>query len=178
MILMDDIIREGHPTLRQKARDVVFPLSSEDIETTRLMMEYLRNGQDVELAMRLGIRPGVGLAAPQINISKKIVAIRLDAEQEMILLNPEIISHSNEILYIVGGEGCLSVDRVVEGIVPRYAKITVELSGFNGKKEKITVTDYLAIVFQHEIDHLNGILFVDRINPEAPLVPPEGSRGI
>lgn len=178
MILMDDIIREGHPTLKLKAHDVHFPLSSEDIETARQMMEYLRNGQDPELAMRLGIRPGVGIAAPQINISKKIIAIRLDADQEMILLNPKIISHSEEIVYIVGGEGCLSVDRIVEGIVPRYAEVTVELSDFNGKKETITATDYLAVVFQHEIDHLNGILFVDRINPDSPLTPPAGAREI
>jgi peptide deformylase len=178
MILMDDIIREGHPTLRLQAQDVLFPLSSEDIETARLMMEYLRNGQDPELCMRLGIRPGVGIAAPQINISKKIIAIRIDAEQEMILINPAITHHSDEIVYIGGGEGCLSVDRIVEGIVPRYSEITVDLRDFNGKKETITITDYLAVVFQHEIDHLNGILFVDRINTADPLTPPEGAREI
>ncbi|WP_147802455.1 peptide deformylase [Alkalicoccus halolimnae] len=167
MLTMKDIIREGHPTLRKRAEEVSIPPSEKDIHTIQEMMEFLRNGQNEEIAAELELRPGVGLAAPQINISKRIICIRTpDAEDEVkefALFNPKIISHSQETAFLESGEGCLSVDRAVEGIVPRYARIKVEAFTSDGEKVKLRFRGYEAIVIQHEIDHLDGIMFYDRI---------------
>ena len=94
------------------------------------------------------------------------------------LLNPTIISHSVEKAYLTAGEGCLSVDRNVEGYVPRYARITVKAFNTDGEQLKLRLRDYAAIVFQHEIDHLNGIMFYDHINKENPFRIPENAKAI
>lgn len=167
MLTMEDIIREGHPTLRKKAQPVDFPPSKENISTLMQMMEFLKNSQDADKAEELGLRPGVGLAAPQINISKRMIVVRTindeDTFNEYALFNPKIVSHSQETTYLESGEGCLSVDRAVEGIVPRYARIKIEAYDQNGHKVKYRFRGYEAIVFQHELDHLDGIMFYDRI---------------
>ena len=75
MIDMNDIIREGNPTLRAVAEDVTFPLSDEDIILGEKMMQFLRNSQDPVIAEKMGLRGGVGLAAPQLDISKRIIAV-------------------------------------------------------------------------------------------------------
>ena len=75
MILMKDITREGNPVLREKCVDVKIPLSSEDEKTLNDMIEYIINSQDDELAKKYGLRPGVGLAAPQIGVNKKMLVI-------------------------------------------------------------------------------------------------------
>jgi peptide deformylase len=169
MLTMKDIIREGHPTLRERAEEVTMPPSEQEIHTIQEMMEFLRNGQNEEIAAELDLRPGVGLAAPQINISKRIICVRTPDEneednvREFALFNPKIISHSQETAFLETGEGCLSVDRAVEGIVPRYARIKVEAFTSDGEKVKLRFRGYEAIVIQHEIDHLDGIMFYDRI---------------
>lgn len=71
MITMKDIIRDGHPTLRKVAEDVKMPPSKEDQEILKSLHEYILNSQDPEIANKYGLRPGIGLAAPQINVSKK-----------------------------------------------------------------------------------------------------------
>lgn len=165
---MKDIIREGHPTLRKVAKEVSLPPSEEDKQILREMMEFLHNGQDPILAEKYDLRPGIGLAAPQINISKRIIAILVpdhnDKMLEYALFNPKIISHSIETTHLENGEGCLSVDREVNGIVPRYSRITVEATNLEGEKVSIRLRGLPAIVFQHEIDHLNGVMFYDRID--------------
>ena len=85
-----------------------------------------------------------------------------------IVINPEIISHSEELVYVGEGEGCLSVNRPVEGIVPRYARMRVKAYDENGDEYEIRVREDIAIAFQHEMDHLDGILFVDKIDPKNP----------
>ncbi len=85
-----------------------------------------------------------------------------------VVVNPKIISYSEEFIYAGVGEGCLSVNREVEGIIPRRARITVEAYDIDGNKVKIRAREELAIVFQHEMDHLNGILFVDLIDKKNP----------
>ncbi len=72
------------------------------------------------------------------------------------------------MIYVEEGEGCLSVNREVEGIVPRCARVTIEGYDMDGNKVKYRGREELAIAFQHEIDHLNGILFVDRIDKKDP----------
>lgn len=175
MILMKNIIREGNQILRNPSSDVKLPLSNEDKSTIMEMVGYLFNSQDDEKAKELGLRPGVGLAAPQIGINKKIFTVLAnDLEGKlwlMVVLNPKIIKKSKEITYLPGGEGCLSVDRETCGITPRYKKITVEADLYNlqsGKVEhkKFELDDYIAIVFQHEYDHLFGTLYVDTIISE------------
>ncbi len=179
MITMDDIIREGHPTLREVAKEVVLPATDEEKQTLSKMIEYVKNSQSPEIAERHGLRPGIGLAAPQINVPKRMIAIHTTDEKgnqhSYALFNPKIVSHSIEKSYLTSGEGCLSVDRAVPGIVPRYARIRVKATTLEGEQIDIRLRGILAIVFQHEIDHLNGIMFYDHINEENPFLEPENA---
>jgi peptide deformylase len=173
---MKDIIREGHETLRLRAKEVELPLSLEDKETLVQMMDFLVNSQTPEIAEEYELRPGVGLAAPQINISKRMIAVlSMDEKNEklykLLLVNPKIVSHSVQKIYIPGGEGCLSVDRETEGLVARHKKIRVRAHLYEPetdelKKVEIRVSGFVGVVIQHEIDHLNGVLFVDQLQEE------------
>lgn len=100
---------------------------------------------------------GIGLAAPQIGISKRIIVV--DTGDNLIeMVNPEIIYGEGEQ---TGSEGCLSVPNVV-GLVKRAKKVTVKGLNRKGEEVNIEASDLLARVFQHEIDHLDGVLFIDR----------------
>ncbi|WP_069366698.1 peptide deformylase [Salisediminibacterium beveridgei] len=173
MLTMEDIVREGHPLLRKVAEEVTLPLSEEDQSILKDMIEFLRNGQNPEVAEEYGLRPGVGLAAPQINVSKRIFVVRTtDSQDELVeqaFVNPKIISHSQETTFLSDGEGCLSVDRSIDGTVPRYARVKIEAYDETGKKFTKRLRGFLSIVFQHELDHLNGIMFYDRIDEDDPL---------
>ncbi|EIQ81085.1 peptide deformylase [Streptococcus canis] len=181
LITMTDIIREGNPTLRAVAKEVSLPLSDEDILLGEKMMQFLKHSQDPVMGEKLGLRAGVGLAAPQIDVSKRIIAVLVpnlpDKEGnppkeayslQEVLYNPKIVSHSVQDAALADGEGCLSVDRVVEGYVVRHARVTVEYFDKSGDKHKIKLKGYNAIVVQHEIDHINGVMFYDRINQTNP----------
>ncbi|MGL6146824.1 MAG: peptide deformylase, partial [Macrococcoides caseolyticum] len=85
------------------------------------------------------------------------------------LINPKIISHSVEKSYLPTGEGCLSVDEAVPGIVHRYARITIKAYTPDGEEVKLRLKDFSAIVAQHEIDHLNGVMFYDHIDKADPM---------
>ena len=173
MLLMKDVIREGHPTLAKRADEVVIPLDEKTKETLIDMMEFLVNSQDPEKGEELELRPGVGLAAPQINVAKRMIAVLTTDEKneklyKLLLVNPKIVAHSEAKTYIPGGEGCLSVDREVTGLVPRHKKIRVRGYQYLPTKDELRkielrVSGYVAVVLQHEIDHLNGVLFTDRI---------------
>ncbi|MFB5660747.1 peptide deformylase [Alteribacillus sp. HJP-4] len=167
MITMKDIVREGHPALREVSQEVQLPLSAEDRQTLESMLDFLKNSQNPETAEKYELRSGVGLAAPQLGIKKRMFAMHLtdDREQEYSygLINPKIVSHSVELTHLEGGEGCLSVDREVPGSVPRYARITIEAATLEEEKVKLRLRGLPAIVFQHELDHLNGVMFYDRI---------------
>ncbi|WP_027107334.1 peptide deformylase [Ligilactobacillus ceti] len=180
MITMDDIIREGHPTLRTRAEKFTFPMSDEDKQTALEMMEFLENSQDPKLAKKYKLRAGVGLAAPQINVPKRMTAVLVPDEDgnplfKEILINPTILSESVQMVALGEGEGCLSVDRVIPGYVPRHDRIKLRWYDLDGNQHTKKLTDYLAIVVQHEIDHLNGILFFDRINEKDPFQAPPGT---
>ncbi|MCA1029893.1 peptide deformylase [Bacillus timonensis] len=182
MITMEDIIREGHPTLRDVAKEVTIPPSNEDIAILQSMFDYVINSQDPELSQKYGLRPGIGLAAPQINVAKRMIAIHVTDENGELysyaLFNPKIISHSIEKSYLTTGEGCLSVDRDVPGIVPRYARIKIKAVNIDGEDITIRLKGLPAIVFQHEIDHLNGVMFYDHINSEDPFAVPQNAIAI
>ena len=99
-----------------------------------------------------------------------------DEEQKFdtyVIINPEIISHSEEEICADAGEGCLSVNREVDGYVIRYARVKVQGYDINGNKIVVRAREELAIAFQHEIDHLNGILFIDKVTNDI-----EGIRTI
>ena len=172
MLTMEDIIRDGHPSLRKVAADVQMPPSEEDKQILKSLLEYVQNSQNEEIATKYDLRPGVGLAAPQINISKRMIAVHIHDEKGKVysyaLFNPKIISHSVEQSYLVAGEGCLSVDEAIPGYVPRYARVTVKGTDVDGNEIKLRLKGLPAIVFQHEIDHLNGIMFYDYINKTDP----------
>ncbi len=175
LITMKDIIREGHPTLRKVAEEVKLPASEEEKKILHEMLEYVKNSQNPEIAEKYGLRPGIGLAAPQINVSKRMIAVHVTDEKGTLysyaLFNPKIVSHSIEKAYLTSGEGCLSVDRAVPGYVPRYARVTVTGTTVDGEVVKLRLKGLPAIVFQHEIDHLNGIMFYDHINQNDPFAP-------
>ncbi|AQQ53851.1 peptide deformylase [Planococcus lenghuensis] len=172
MILMKDIIREGNELLRTCAEEVSFPLAPEIEQLGRELLEYVQNSQDDDLAEKYGLRPGVGIAAPQVGQLHRLFALHLEQDNgewlSFVAVNPKIVSHSIELAYLSTGEGCLSVDRSVPGYVPRYARITVKFKDLSGNEKRMRLKGFPAIAFQHELDHLNGVLFYDRINSDDP----------
>ena len=182
MLLNKDIIQDGHPTLRLKAQEVPLPLSEENLNTLRLMMEYIENSQDDEMVEEFNLRPSVGLAAPQINKSLKMFCMKtmdenFDKQHKYAVVNPKIISHSEEMTFLPGGEGCLSVDEETTGLVKRAKRIKakvhlVNLETGEVKETTLKLSGYPGIVFQHEYDHLLGILFIDKMSESLPDIKP------
>lgn len=155
-----EIITLGHPTLRQRARKV-----------TRFGPELRQLIEDMIETMRKA--PGVGLAAPQVNVPERVIVVELPADEEegtpaalYAFVNPEIIKASHEVEE--GQEGCLSVPGYV-GEVPRYTMVVVRGQDAHGKPQRVRARDYLARIFQHEIDHLDGILFIDRVTDPSKI---------
>lgn len=152
-----DIVTFPDPFLRLKAKPVKkfdkdFQVLIED------MFETMLN------------EPGVGLAAPQIGQSIQLVVIEYAEESEneeaqkrkpkrYVLVNPEIVKQSEET--VEGMEGCLSVPGLV-GNVERHESVTVKALNRSGKPQKIKAKGWMARIIQHEVDHLNGILYIDR----------------
>ena len=143
-----------HPILKQKAERV----AKVDNELRKLLDDMLETMYAAE---------GVGLAAPQIGLSKRIVVIDVSHADEgekrapMFLVNPEIIWHSDE--QSCQFEGCLSVPEQ-RAEVDRYVQVRVHYQDYDGKEQEILADGLLAIALQHEIDHLDGILYIDRIS--------------
>ena len=107
---------------------------------------------------------GVGLAATQVNIHQRIVVIDVseDKEQSYVLINPEIIKKNDEIM--INEEGCLSVPSNYAK-VERHTEVTVRALDINGEVFELDATELLSICIQHELDHLDGVLFVDYLSP-------------
>lgn len=185
MYTMKDIIREGNPILKKKSTEVTIPLSNEDEQTIKDMIDYIFNSIDPEISKKYHLRPAVGIAGAQVGVNKKMLVIycfdESGNEHFYPMINPRILSYSEELTFLEGGEGCLSVDREVQGLIHRPRKVSLETYLYDeGKltKVKLRLIGYVAVVFQHEFDHLNGILFVDRINQEDPFYIPENSKPI
>lgn len=139
-----EIVITGHPVLRKKAKKVekITPL---DLQLMDDMAETMYNA------------PGVGLAAPQVGVSKRIVVVDV-GDGLFKLVNPKIIySEGSEI----DAEGCLSVPGLI-GDVERYTKITVKATTPDGKTIKIDAENFFARCLQHELDHLDGVLYTDK----------------
>lgn len=181
MLLMKDIIDDSDPRIRQVSQPVELPLSQEDEKILLDMFEFLVNSQDEEKAEKYDLRPGVGIAAVQLGILKRMCAIHvlnydndgnIKNADDYALVNPKIISYTEKNSYLKDGEGCLSVNDEVEGFVPRHAKVTVKgYDALTHKDVTIVARGFLAICLQHELDHFDGILFYDRINKENPKAP-------
>lgn len=167
-----DILDEKEKSLREVSKDVVFPITKEEKKLIQRIIDELTYSQIEEYSKKYDLRPGMGLAFPQLGINKRIIVIVHEVEDGIfdnyVVINPKIVSYSDEMIAAEAGEGCLSVNREVEGHVKRYARVTIEGFDENGNKIKVRAREELSIAFQHEIDHLNGILFYDRIDKNKP----------
>jgi peptide deformylase len=163
MMAKREIVTIPHDVLRRKAR-----------KRTDFGSELQTLVDDMIETMRAA--PGVGLAAPQVGISERLVVVEYsDDEKEdapkklYVVVNPEITRTSKEM--VMGIEGCLSVPNLL-GEVERYEAITVKGNNRRGQPVTIKAKGWLARIFQHEIDHLDGVLYVDRAErvwqPEDP----------
>ena len=144
-----DVLRFPDPRLREKA----VPVAGIDAEIRTLAADMLETMYE---------RNGIGLAATQVNVRKRVVVMDLSQErnQPLILINPEILSSSGET---ESQEGCLSVPGFYD-VVPRAEQVRYRYLDLDGAGVEGDAADLLAICLQHEIDHLNGKLFVDYLS--------------
>lgn len=152
-----DIIRPDNPILRKKAKRVM----AFDKKFQALVDNMVETMIEA---------PGVGLAAPQVAVSQRFAVIRLSDDEKSkeefgdlagklyVVVNPEIVKASKEM--VEGVEGCLSIPGYL-GTVDRHEKITIDSVDRYGKPQRIKAEGWLARVFQHEIDHLDGKLYID-----------------
>lgn len=182
MIRSNQILDEKDKRLRQKSIDVTFPLDEKYKKFIDDGIEMLTLSQIEEEAEKYNLRPGMGLSAIQIGIKRRIFVIVYEYDdgkfENYVFINPKILSHSEEMVYVDGGEGCLSVNREITGIVPRFARLNVEYYDIEGNKCQIRLREELAIAFQHEYDHLDGILFYDKIDKNNPFKNQNNMRAI
>ncbi len=141
-----EIKEYGEPVLREKAIPVK--------EITPEILNFIK-----DMAETMYADSGVGLAAPQVGVSKRIMVIDEEEDGLMVLINPMIVKSEGEV---VDEEGCLSIPGVYSQ-VKRSSKVTVKALNENGDPIEITKEGLTSRALQHEIDHLDGILFIDRI---------------
>jgi len=146
-----DIAHIGEPVLSQKASDV--------LDATDANVQILID----KMFTTMHTEKGVGLAAPQVNISQRIIVIETK-EQKMALINPQITNKSEEKILFT--EGCLSVPGKELPII-RHQKVTVEYLDRAGAQQTLKADEFLAVVCQHEIDHIDGILMTDRYEQQT-----------
>lgn len=167
------IVKDNNPIMRKKSLPVELPLSNKDKETLDAMIDYLKRSQDEEYAKKHNIQAGVGMAAIQVGVLKRMFVIYYPVEDEIVqyqLVNPQIIETSVKKCALEAGEGCLSVPDHHEGLVHRYYKIKMKAyDALRGEDIVISAMGYDAIVLQHEYDHLEGKFYYDRINPTRPM---------
>ncbi|MCF4969759.1 peptide deformylase [Nostoc sp. CMAA1605] len=158
------IITLGNSTLRQQAVEVQ---NVHDARIQKLIDDLITTATNAN---------GVGIAAPQVAESVQLFIVasrpnpRYPHAPEMpptAMINPKIVAHSTEI--VKGWEGCLSVPGV-RGLVPRYQTIQVEYTDRDGKLQTLELSDFVARIFQHEYDHLNGLVFLDRVESNLDIV--------
>ncbi|PLY03022.1 MAG: peptide deformylase [Desulfuromonas sp.] len=147
-----EILHYPDPVLKQKS----LPVTEFDDELKQLAEDMVETMYDA---------PGVGLAAPQVGVLKRVIVLDCSAKDEpedlLIAVNPEIIAGEGDSCE---EEGCLSVPGFWAG-VPRYSRATMRYQDVEGNTHERQADGLLAIGMQHEIDHLEGILFVDRLSP-------------
>lgn len=150
-----DIIYHPSPILRQTAKKI-----GEKKIRTKAMQNFIANLEATMLE-----KDGAGLAAPQVGISERVIVIAQKNKKNLVMINPIITRKSWK--KAIDNEGCLSViddkGEIIYGKVERHKDISCQYFDAQGKKKKIKADDYLARVIQHEIDHLEGVLFIDRL---------------
>ena len=144
-----EVIKYGHPTLRKIA---------EPVDAAEINQEFID-----DMIKTMVEEDGVGLAAPQMNVSKRIM-IASDLENIYVMINPEIEAYSEKSA--TDAEGCLSLPGL-QAMVQRPEKVIVKALDREGKPLKITAKGLLARVIQHEVDHLNGVLYVDKMDDDS-----------
>ena len=159
-----EIAELGNPILRQQS------VAVEDVRSGRIQKLI------DDLIITVGNANGVGIAAPQVAESCRvfIVASRPNPRypnaptmEPTAIINPQILAYSDETSK--GWEGCLSIPGI-RGLVPRHQAIEVQYTDRNGKLQKQELTNFVARIFQHEYDHLDGIVFVDRLESTRDIV--------
>ena len=140
------------PVLRQKAKRV----RNIDASVHKLIKDMLETMHDA---------PGVGLAAPQVGVPLRVIVIGIPEQEDFALINPEVVKTRGERVVT---EGCLSIPGYV-GKLKRAESVTVKGRDPNGKEVRIKAEELLAQVLEHEIDHVNGILYTDRLESEDDL---------
>ncbi len=161
----DDIITTPNPLLHQKSKRVAIV----DESTRALAEEMIRATLDWEDSRKHEF--GAALAAVQIASMQRLIVIRNDFEDKAdrsfaVFINPEIVKAEGKL--VEDTEGCLSVLNIY-GNVSRYERVKVKALNLDGKEVRLTVEGFLARVFQHEIDHTNGLIFLDRISDKNKL---------
>lgn len=163
------ILLDTNNLLRESCTDLSIPVSKEDKEYIDRMVCYIDacNNHEDE---KFHIRGGIALAGPQVGLTKNVIYINFSVEDKnykYLLANPVIKARSLGMSYLKSGEGCLSVNKEIDGYVPRNKMIVVKAYDLLNKKPvEIKADGILSICLQHEIDHLHGILFYDHINKE------------
>ena len=178
------IVKDKIPSLRERCKLVENPSDPAILQLINDMHDYLVMSQDEEYAQKHHIREGVGLAAPQIGLNIRMLVVYYkdivddkEVEIDHRLINPKIVSESVKKVALSGGEGCLSVDDSHPGYVYRPYKIIVKaFDAKQGKEVFITARGYESIVLQHELDHLDGVLFYDHISKKDPFERIENSE--
>lgn len=173
--IADWISKDPAQVLRQKAPNINVPLTKEYEKVAEKLIAYLKWSRKPALKKENeDHKVAVGIAAPQIGVSANLYYVNVtyfddyaeqDVTVEHLMANSKIKAYSSQMTYLEGGEGCLSVERHHNGIVPRAYKIVV--SGYDYLQQKfvtLRLRGYAAIVFQHEIKHTEGKLFYDLIN--------------
>ena len=149
------IARLGHPVLRQ----IAAPVSHEELGSPALQQLIADLLETVEAA------DGAGLAAPQVHVSKRVVVLQLSAERGMeVWINPRLTPLTDEL--VATTEGCLSVPGM-RGLVARPAAVRVEALRPDGSPLQLELEGFPAIVAQHECDHLDGVVYVDKVEPRT-----------
>jgi peptide deformylase len=149
------VARMGHPVLRRRAR----PLDKSDLRNA-LLQKFID-----DMIETMHEYHGVGLAGPQVHEGLRLFVAMLDEEpgedsDTMVFVNPEVVPNSSEMEE--GWEGCLSIPDI-RGMVPRHTDITLKALDRNGKPIEMALRGFPARVAQHETDHLDGVLFLDRM---------------
>ena len=163
---------DDEAVIRTVCRPVEDPKDPEKIQLLKDMVQYLKDSQDDRWARRHKVRAGVGLAAPQIGIPERFFAVYVVIDGKEVkygLINPVVVRQSAKMAALKSGEGCLSVAVDRDGYVPRSYRITVRgFDALTGQDVEVTQKGYPAIIFQHELDHLDGHLYYDRIDSVDP----------
>lgn len=168
-----DLVTNPNPILRKRLTKVEFPLTKELKDTLVLMRQYVVDSYDEELVEKYDLTPSVGIAANQVGVDARMCVVYIEDEDgeayvDLTMINPVILSSSAEQSFIESGEGCLSVPERPEGYVYRARKIKLRYFDIEGTKHEIELDEFESIAVQHEIDHLNGILYADKINSNNP----------